>query len=136
MLGFADIEDERLLTLGEIARRCGYARASSLRRALEGRGYPLPPAVFRGRVRGDVAKAWFAALPTLVPQDAGGEGGETPQERPRPASRAQRKGDRPAGATDREGDQNQTREGDHSKNVHSLDIQRQRQMLRAAITGS
>ncbi len=62
MLGFSDIADDDLLTIEDVAKRCGYDHASSLYRFLKRKGAPRPPRFFRARYRGADVKAWFAAL--------------------------------------------------------------------------
>ena len=86
MLGFADIEDDDMLTIADVSRRCGYARPSSFYRYLKAKGVPRPRACFRGRYRGGDVKAWYAALsrllhavetsPAPLQQTAPDEGGE------------------------------------------------------------
>lgn len=86
MLGFADIADNDMLTLEQIATRCGYSRSSSLRRALNAMGLCLPHALFRGRYRGDVVKAWYAALPLRADADKHGGRAKAPADLDSPAA--------------------------------------------------
>jgi hypothetical protein len=62
MLGFADIEDDDMLTLEQISSRMDYRHAASLRRAIKRDGQSLPPAIRRGRYRGADVKDWYAGL--------------------------------------------------------------------------
>ena len=63
--GFSDIEALDFLTRSEIAARLGYARTSSLLRALRRVGADYPPMRFNGRARGDDVREWAAGLPLL-----------------------------------------------------------------------
>lgn len=66
MLGFSDIADDDMLTASEIARRCGFSRASSLRRALARQNVNMPPSIFRGRYAGHLVRAWFTEISQLL----------------------------------------------------------------------
>lgn len=77
MLGFSDIQDLDFLSSREVAARMGFRSWASLGRALRRLGADLPPALLRGRHRGDILKAWFQTLPAGGPPiGAAGEDGD------------------------------------------------------------
>lgn len=80
MLGFSDVSDLDFLSSREVARRMGFMSWASLGRALKTKGEDLPPALLRGKHRGDIVKAWFQSLNAAPSAADGSLGGD-----PRPA---------------------------------------------------
>ncbi|WOI54325.1 hypothetical protein [Parvularcula sp. LCG005] len=75
MHGFADMDDDVIITSQEVAERCAYASWATLKRAMAQRGYEMPRPIRRGHFRGATLKSWFRAMPTM---------GETPPGKPAP----------------------------------------------------